>query len=357
MLDNILFFERPYRHFLCVDSLDQAVAAQAAAVLGGPLPWEQSAVSVASRLDLRRHYAQRAEAPAFLHSGFLNEMRGRVQTLFQAPLSADDIQVQGRRQLPGQRIGVHNDSPGLGDEGYRVVLQFTHDLSPEDGGLFNIHAGDDPEAICQSIRPYPNLAVGFEMGAQSYHSVTPPTRQPRAALIFNFWHQGNSPVVARRVRQALATLLPDVARLEEEGPANWPAPRAAQALLAEWCMGNAAQAAGLLLAAAAASETVRSPGIDKALARLGFPAGAPLPSGEAILAAAQAHAGLNSDPDTLRAALALAVWGAGAPSRIFSHEHWSRCAAQVRPWAHRLPIRAMHLAEALFPEWPRAGKV
>ena len=34
MLDNILFFERPYRHFLCVDSLDQAVAAQAAAVLG-----------------------------------------------------------------------------------------------------------------------------------------------------------------------------------------------------------------------------------------------------------------------------------------------------------------------------------
>ena len=265
-----------------------------------------------------------------MHSGFLNEMRGRVQTLFQAPLSADDIQVQGRRQLPGQRIGVHNDSPGLGDEGYRVVLQFTHDLSPEDGGLFNIHAGDDPEAICQSIRPYPNLAVGFEMGAQSYHSVTPPTRQPRAALIFNFWHQGNSPVVARRVRQALATLLPDVARLEEEGPANWPAPRA-QALLAEWCMGNAAQAAGLLLAAAAASETVRSPGIDKALARLGFPAGAPLPSGEAILAAAQAHAGLNSDPDTLRAALALAVWVAGAPSRIFSHEHWSRCAAQVRP--------------------------
>ena len=70
MLDNILFFERPYRHFLCVDSLDQAVAAQAAAVLGGPLPWEQSAVSVASRLDLRRHYAQRAEAPAFCTAVF-----------------------------------------------------------------------------------------------------------------------------------------------------------------------------------------------------------------------------------------------------------------------------------------------
>ena len=191
MLDNILFFERPYRHFLCVDSLDQAVAAQAAAVLGGPLPWSR-AQSASPAGWICAGTMRSGRRRRLLHSGFLNEMRGRVQTLFQAPLSADDIQVQGRRQLPGQRIGVHNDSPGLGDEGYRVVLQFTHDLSPEDGGLFNIHAGDDPEAICQSIRPYPNLAVGFEMGAQSYHSVTPPTRQPRAALIFNFWHQATA---------------------------------------------------------------------------------------------------------------------------------------------------------------------
>lgn len=360
MLENILFFEQPYPYFLCPDSLDEAVAGQAAAVLSGPLPWEARAgdVRAAEQLDLRRHYAPRPEAPAFLQAGFLDEMRGRMQTLFQAPLSADDIQVLGQRLRPGQRLGVSNDSPGLGRASYRVLLPCARERQPEDGGVFHVHAGDDPGAISRSIRPHPNLAVGLELGARSYHSVSPPERQPCTALIFNFWHQGNSPVVERRLRQTLASLLPKAAIAEDAGsPADWPAPRAAQALLGEWCMGMTAQAAGLLLTAArsGAAEAVRAPEVSAALARLGFASGAPLPSGEAIHAAAQANAGLSADPDTLRAALALAVWVASAPSRMFTHEHWLSCAAQVRPWAHRLPIRVMHLAEALFPEWPPAG--
>ncbi|PTU64391.1 hypothetical protein DB032_05455 [Chromobacterium sp. Panama] len=372
MLENVLFFEQPYRHFLCFDTFDETVAQQADAVLRGPLPWEERVGDffVTYRLDLRRLYQLRPDAPAFVREEFLDALREQMQILFEVPLSADDIQVLGHRMVPGQRIGVHNDNPGLGYEGYRVVVQFTRDHRPEDGGLLNIHAGDEPEAVYQSIRPYPNMAFGFEMSAHSYHSVSALTRQPRDALIFNFWHQGNTPAVERRVRQTLAQLFPDAALaasdpgergLHRDGDVSdapdWPAPSAAQALLAEWGLGGAAQAAGLLLTAARSGgpEPVRAPEVSAALARLGFAPGAPLPASEAIHAAAQVNVGLSTDPDTLRAALVLAVWVASAPSRMFTHEHWRRCAAQVRPWAHRLPIRVMHLAETLFPEWPQTG--
>jgi 2OG-Fe(II) oxygenase superfamily len=353
MLDEVLFFDEPYRHFLCFDSFNASNATEMRDVLSSELDWgvREGSFYVTYRLDLRAFYENRP-TPRFLRQDVLFALRDRVGEMFSVPLS-DDVQVLGHRMIPGQQIGVHNDNPGLGFESYRIVTQFTQDHRPEDGGELNIHVSDSPDAIYQSIRPCPNMSFGFEMSGRSYHSVNEVRNRNRDAVIFNFWHVGNTPQVERAIRRAVDEAAEQMAasgQQTESHDSGLSAAVVARRLMANWGMTERMGAAAALHALQTAPQ--KDDGNARvALARpwretLGL--GSEIAGLEFSDAAELACESAPLDAQSVRATLALAVWVARAPRRMFTPLCWAAARELVLAAGGRLPAAAQVLAEQIF---------
>ncbi len=354
MLDDVLLFDEPYRHFLCFESFGADDAADMREVLSSDLDWgvREGSFYVTYRLDLRAFFEKR-RTPRFLDEDFLFRMRDRMSKLFSVPLS-DTIQVLGHRMIPGQRIGVHNDNPGLGFENYRIVTQFTFDQKPEDGGELNIHTSDRPQDVYQSIRPYPNMSFGFETSARSYHSVNLVRNVNRDAMLFNFWHAGNAPAVEKAIQTAIEGLLPIQTSNDEiaASDSGIEAALLADGLVARWGLDSHVGAAAALLALESAPPRNDSRALRAALAA-SWRAALDLNSGAAGSTEIDSMARVSTrwmraDLPTVKAVLSLAVWAARAPRRMFTAEAWELVRMQVAPQRDLLPIDARVLADEIL---------
>lgn len=330
MFDNALFFDQPFRHFLCFDSFAPAMIAEMRRTVRGPIPW---GVRIGSfyetrRLDLREHLQSAGLCPAFISDRFLTTMASRLVELFSEPLSSD-VQVLGHRMLPGQSIGVHNDNPGLGFENYRVIVQLTTRHREEHGGALNLHLADDGSTIFRQIRPCYNMSFGFETGALSYHSVDCVTSRNRDALLFNFWHVGNSPAVEHAVWQALEGIW---TQDDEANPDSAiAASRMAAKLLERWGCSNRLSAAAVI----AALSTGAPPDNEHMVLR------------EVIRRSAEPL--VDTEPQGVEAALVvLAVWIARAPRRSFNRAAWRLARDQIQPFLSCLPEPARVAARQIL---------
>ncbi len=139
------------------------------------------------------------EVPAKLLDGVLGRMR-EITTL---PLM-DTVQVTAQRVEPGQAIGVHSDRPMLGYEFARLVLHLNAEWRSEHGGVLQLHESPDRPAVVR-LEPTYDVAFGFVLHEDSYHSVTE-VRRARRSLVFNFWHAANSPELGDAVRTLFADM-------------------------------------------------------------------------------------------------------------------------------------------------------
>jgi hypothetical protein len=132
---------------------------------------------------------------------FRAEVIGRMREITGLPL-VDQLVVTAQRMMPGQLIGVHSDRPLLGYEIARLVVQLNKQWQPNHGGILELFASSDSEAVFH-VNPGYNVAFGFLLHIDSHHGVTEVT-QPRQSIVFNFWHAANTPELAAHV-QALFT--------------------------------------------------------------------------------------------------------------------------------------------------------
>lgn len=144
--------------------------------------------------------------PATFHTAILARMR----EITGLPL-VQRFMVTAQRMLPGHVIGIHSDRPLLGYEIARLVVQLNKDWQAKHGGLLELFASPEGEAVC-SVAPEYNKAFGFLLHAESYHGVTEVT-QPRQTVVFNFWHVANTPELEAHIQDLFANLhfseLPD----------------------------------------------------------------------------------------------------------------------------------------------------
>lgn len=356
MVEDVLQFDLPYRHFLCFDTFLPADAEEMRRILSSNLDWgiREGSFYVTYRLDLRAFFKDRSTV-WFLDQDFLFNLRDRISEIFSAPLS-DDVQVLGHRMIPGQQIGVHNDNPGLGFENFRVITQFTVDHSAEDGGELNIHTSDRPEDIYQSIRPFPNMSFGFETSAHSYHSVGPVNNRNRDAVIFNFWHVGNSPFAETTIRRATDGLIRDTcpdALGAAELDSGIEAALCAKALLARWGLNDRACAAAALVAMNSAVPTEETKPIRNKFARewsaeLGL-AHTDTVNLNLARVVELCEGAIPGDLTAREAILALSTWVSRAPRRNFTAEMWEEVRSKIGPHRDQLPTPARGLADAIFP--------
>ena len=139
------------------------------------------------------------EIPATFHT----EILARMREITGLPL-VERFMVTAQRMQPGHVIGIHSDRPLLGYEIARLVLQLNKGWQAEHGGVLELFASPEGEAIFK-VNPEYNKAFGFLLHAASYHGVTEVT-QPRQTVVFNFWHVANTPELEAHIRALFANL-------------------------------------------------------------------------------------------------------------------------------------------------------
>jgi len=137
------------------------------------------------------------EIPEMLLRGVASRMR----EITSQPLM-DRVQVTAQQVEPGQSIGVHSDRPLLGYEFVRLVLQLNDLWLPEHGGVLELYESPDRPAVVR-LEPDYDVAFGFVLHEASHHGVTE-VCQLRRSLVFNFWHEANSPELRDAVHELFA---------------------------------------------------------------------------------------------------------------------------------------------------------
>jgi hypothetical protein len=143
------------------------------------------------------------DVTAAIPATFQSEILARMREITGLPL-VNRILVTAQRMLPGHVIGIHSDRPFLGYEIARLVVQLNKDWQVEHGGVLELFASPEGEAVF-SMNPEYNKAFGFLLHAESYHGVTEVT-QPRQTVVFNFWHEANTPELEAYIQSLFANL-------------------------------------------------------------------------------------------------------------------------------------------------------
>ena len=144
-----------------------------------------------------------SDVTARIPATFQREILARMRDITGLPL-VDRVLVTAQRMLPGHVIGIHSDRPFLGYEIARLVVQLNKHWQAEHGGVLELFASPEGEAVF-SVNPEYNKAFGFLLHAESYHGVTEVT-QPRQTVVFNFWHEANTPELEAHIQALFANL-------------------------------------------------------------------------------------------------------------------------------------------------------
>lgn len=137
----------------------------------------------------------------YIPASLTTEVIAGMREITGLPL-VDRCVVTAQRMKPGQAIDVHSDRPLPGYEIARLVVQLNRQWQPKHGGVLELFASNDGEAVFR-VKPGYNEAFGFLLHADSYHGVTEVT-EPRRTIVFNFWHAANTPELAAYVQALFA---------------------------------------------------------------------------------------------------------------------------------------------------------
>lgn len=242
---------------------------------------------------------------------FQAELIQRMRAITGLPL-VDRCVVTAQRMMPGHVIGVHSDRPLLGYEIARLVVQLSTRWQPNHGGVLELFATPQGKAIVR-VPPKHNEAFGFLLHVDSHHGVTEVT-QPRQSVVFNFWHEANTPELASYVKALFSNC----------HFCELPAALNATATAAEESLPEDAT----LLASTAALALHRW-GYDEATVVAGYTYSAGLP-------------GWKTNDDEAHAAIQLANWIAHLHRDDFDLARWERL---------RTSLSGMAVFARLMPQW------
>lgn len=185
-IDGVSVVAAPFAHFAVERCLAPELEIDLIAWLEDDAPWRLVETDFYEQYEFSAFDAELPASCAWLvDKDLLAGLRETMERAFGCEFE-DRITLVAHKLLPGQRIAIHNDYLA-GEETHRLTVQLNHGLSDADGGFFMLFNSSDPADIYQVLRPVSASAVGFAIGANSYHAVSQLHGGTRYTLVISFY--------------------------------------------------------------------------------------------------------------------------------------------------------------------------
>jgi Rps23 Pro-64 3,4-dihydroxylase Tpa1-like proline 4-hydroxylase len=113
----------------------------------------------------------------------LARLRDAVTLAIGQPVSGR-INIHAHKLVPGQFTNIHTDM--IPEETHRLVVQLNRGRADDSGGNLMLLTGSRPADISVVFKQNSNSAVGFKLGAESFHAVGRVKEGTRFTVIYTF---------------------------------------------------------------------------------------------------------------------------------------------------------------------------
>ena len=181
---------KPFRYSVVTEVFSRPTADCLLEFLETTTQWKLTRKSFYEQYELSLNDTPLPSRANLLEGPELLKILETMRTIFDIEFE-ERVELVAHKMLPGQGIGIHNDSvPGW--ETHRLTVTMNREFRDENGGhlvFFNSFDGADVHRV---FRPIHNCAVSFELVPNAFHAVSEVTKGTRYSLVYSFWSRSHA---------------------------------------------------------------------------------------------------------------------------------------------------------------------
>jgi hypothetical protein len=188
--DDVLAFDRvvrksaPYDHFVSPQFYTETFEETLLGWLESRQDWNLKAGILFELYELGfSRFIHCKEIEELWDGAVLARLRDAVTRAIGTPVSSR-INIHAHKFVPGQFTNIHTDM--IPEETHRVVVQLNRGRADDSGGNLILLSGPRPVDVSVVFKQNSNSAIGFKLGAESFHAVGRVKTGTRFTVIYTF---------------------------------------------------------------------------------------------------------------------------------------------------------------------------
>lgn len=182
--DDVVLKSAPYAHIVSPQFYTDAFARILLDWLEAQQDWHLKEGILFEQYELGfSRFTHCKEIEALWDGAVLARLRDAVTAAIGQPVSGR-INIHAHKLVPGQFTNIHTDM--IPEETHRLVVQLNRGRADDSGGNLMLLTGSRPADISVVFKQSSNSAVGFKLGAESFHAVGRVKEGTRFTVIYTF---------------------------------------------------------------------------------------------------------------------------------------------------------------------------
>ena len=190
LADDVLAFDKvvrksaPYAHIVSLQFYTETFAETLLGWLESQQDWHLREGILFEQYELGfSRFTHCKEIEGLWDGAVLARLRDAVTRAIGTPVSGR-INIHAHKLVPGQFTNIHTDMNP--EETHRLVVQLNRGRAVDSGGNLMLLTGARPADMSVVFKQNSNSAVGFKLGAESFHAVGRVKEGTRFTVIYTF---------------------------------------------------------------------------------------------------------------------------------------------------------------------------
>ena len=182
--DHVVRKSAPYPHIVSPQFYTEAFAETLLDWLESQQDWHLKEGILFEQYELGfSRFTHCKEIEGLWDGAVLARLRDAVTPAIGQPVSGR-INIHAHKLVPGQFTNIHTDM--IPEETHRLVVQLNRGRADDSGGNLMLLTGSRPADMSVVFKQTSNSAVGFKLGAESFHAVGRVKEGTRFTVIYTF---------------------------------------------------------------------------------------------------------------------------------------------------------------------------
>jgi Rps23 Pro-64 3,4-dihydroxylase Tpa1-like proline 4-hydroxylase len=182
--DNVVRKTTPYAHIVSLRFYTETFAETLLGWLESQQDWHLREGILFEQYELGfSRFTHCKEIEGLWDGAILSRLRDAVTRAIGTPVSSR-INIHAHKLVPGQFTNIHTDM--IPEETHRLVVQLNRGRADDSGGNLMLLTGPRPADLSMVFKQNSNSAVGFKLGAESFHAVGRVKAGTRFTIIYTF---------------------------------------------------------------------------------------------------------------------------------------------------------------------------